>query len=107
MPPRSKSSSRLLHLCLALHSTFLLLSLRHEAIFLLCLSLTLATWLEMHRMEEEEEEKEGLVTTEIHRKRCWRDIYRGIDYVLFAEVSFFGTGWLAGKGSLQRKHLLF
>ncbi len=96
--------SRLLHLVLALQSAYTLLSLTYESLFLLCLSGTLATWIEMERAESgvsSTTDKLALASDRPKNVVDWRDAFRALLFVFHAVVSFFGTGNIASLNSFD------
>lgn len=101
---------RLLALCSALQSAYVLLSLSFEGFFLLCLACSLFAWLAM-------EHNEGFWSPDRLRDVCGasaprerkvadlRDAFRALVMVWYVTVSFFGTGNIASLNSFDPRSI--
>ncbi|KAK3086188.1 hypothetical protein FSP39_014966 [Pinctada imbricata] len=103
---------RLLLIALSVLPTYLLLSISHEGLFILCLCITLYFWL---RVESDQNKKKTPIYLQLdkadfcvelkigdnQRQLVISDIRRALFYIFFILTAFFGTGNIASINSFE------
>jgi len=105
MTSSSKAGSRLIALCTALQTMYVLLSVTYEGLFALCLMVTMGAWI---RLTSNEANLSFEMSSATYRERDWisvGDVGTALDFVFFAVVSFFGVGNIASLNSFNPKSI--
>ncbi|TRY73706.1 hypothetical protein TCAL_00914 [Tigriopus californicus] len=104
----SKAFERLLRVSMALMSSYILLSLTYEGLFLLTLIITMAIYILMEFHENVYHQKLLEFTLDSSQPRkavSIRDVFRSFLFLFFSIVSFFGTGNIASLNTFDPKSI--
>lgn len=104
----SKAFERLFRVSMALMSSYILLSLTYEGLFLLTLITTMGIYILMEFHENVYHQKllEFTLDSSQPRKAInFRDVFRSFLFLFFSIVSFFGTGNIASLNTFDPKSI--
>jgi phosphatidylinositol glycan class N len=104
---RPMGKARVVHLSLALHSAYTLLSLSYESLFLICLTGTLASWLDLERSQAGLDNLDLLALSTDPQPNAfeWGDAICSLIFVVYCVASFFGTGNIASLNSFNTRSI--
>ena len=103
---KKDSFGRLSAVCIALQSMYILLGVSYEGHFMLCLMASLGFWLYGEYADSFREEK-VIFGCEVRERKVVdaKDIFRGLCFLFYSIVSFFGTGNVASLNSFDPKSI--